>query len=286
MFRRQKTGSVLCPSCRQLVGVNDDECLNCGRKRPGMWGMTGALRPLLQGDGLVTFLAWACGAVYLATLAADPSGIQFEGLGLLAPSNASMQRFGASGVLPVFVFHRWWTLLSAGWLHFGILHFGLNLMSLLNLGPLTASAYGSARTVLIYVLSSVAGFAASSVGGLMFAGYGWPLAGGLWTMGASASVFGLIGAILYASKRRNNSWIRDQAVQWIVGGGLFGFAMPGIDNWAHLGGLAGGYLIGLILDPLEPERGDHTIWAVVALAVSLGAVIWSLVVPVPVVRYL
>lgn len=284
MFRRQKTGSVLCPSCRQLVGVNDEECLNCGRKRPGMWGMTGALRQLMQGDTLITFLIWACGAVYLATLAADPSGIQFEGLGLLAPSGVSALRFGATGTLPIFGLGRWWTPLSAGWLHFGLLHFAFNLFALRSLGPFTASIYGSARTVVIYVLSSVAGYLVTSAAGLAFGPDQWLLAGGQFTAGASASVFGLIGAILYSGRRTGSSSLRDQAVQWIVGGLIFGFMMPGIDNWAHLGGLAGGYLTGLILDPLKPERGDHTVLAVIALAASLGAVVASLLVPLP--RYL
>ena len=48
--------------------------------------------------------------------------------------------------------------------------------------------------------------------------------------------------------------------------------MPGIDNWAHLGGLGGGYLAAVWLDPLKPERGDHAVAAVVPLALSLARV--------------
>ena len=47
---------------------------------------------------------------------------------------------------------------------------------------------------------------------------------------------------------------------------LFGFIMPGIDNWAHLGGLAGGWLAAKVLDPLKPERGDHVLVALGCLA--------------------
>jgi hypothetical protein len=70
-------------------------------------------------------------------------------------------------------------------------------------------------------------------------------------------------------------------VQWIVGGLIFGFMLKGIDNWAHLGGLAGGYAVSIWLDPLKPERGDHAVMAVAALVLSLGSVIASLLIPLP-----
>lgn len=281
MFRRQKTGSILCPSCGQLVGVNDEECLNCGRKRPGLWGFTGPLRVLARGDAFVPFVMWACGAIYLATLAADPSGVSFSGLGILSPSTTSWLRFGAAGEAPVFLLGRWWTPLSAGWLHGGLVHIGFNLLSIRNLGPLVAHLYGGSRTILIYVVSSVCGFVVSSVAQYVFLGYSWPLGGGRLTLGASAAVFGLIGAVLHYGRRGGSNLIRDQAVQWIISGLVFGFLLPGIDNWAHLGGLAGGYLTSIWLDPLKPERGDHAVLAVIALALSLGAVALSLLVPLP-----
>ncbi|HET9316745.1 MAG TPA: rhomboid family intramembrane serine protease [Vicinamibacteria bacterium] len=281
MFRRQKTGSVLCPSCGQLVGVNDDECLNCGRKRPGMWGLTGPLRGLARGEAFVPFVMWACAAVYLASLAADPSGIRFDGLGILSPSPASMFRFGAAGYLPVFLLDRWWTPLSAGWLHAGLIHIGFNLLAVRNLGPLVSHLYGASRTILIYVISSACGFVASSIAQFVFLGRPWPLGGAGTTLGASAAVFGLIGAALHYGRRGGSSLIRDQAVQWIVSGLVFGFLVKGIDNWAHLGGLAGGYLVSIWLDPMKPERGDHAAMAVIALVLSLGSVLVSLLVPLP-----
>ena len=53
MLRRQRSGSILCPSCGKLVGVNDDVCLNCGRRRPGMWGLTSLVRGLGKDLGFV-----------------------------------------------------------------------------------------------------------------------------------------------------------------------------------------------------------------------------------------
>jgi membrane associated rhomboid family serine protease len=58
--------------------------------------------------------------------------------------------------------------------------------------------------------------------------------------------------------------------------GLFGFIMPGVDNYAHLGGFGGGYLSARLLDPLKPERIDHVVIAVVLLGASLLSVVVSL----------
>jgi rhomboid protease GluP len=131
------------------------------------------------------------------------------------------------------------------------------------------------------MVSSLSGFLVSSVAGYVLRDYPWPVSGGRWTMGASASVFGLIGAVLYYGRRAGSSPAREQAKQWIVSGLLFGFLLQGIDNWAHLGGLAGGYLASMWLDPLQEERGNHAVLAIVALALSLGSVILSLLVPLP-----
>jgi rhomboid protease GluP len=53
--------------------------------------------------------------------------------------------------------------------------------------------------------------------------------------------------------------------------------MPGIDNYAHIGGFAGGYLAGMMLDPLKPERINHILWAVICLVLSVLSVIVSVV---------
>jgi rhomboid protease GluP len=58
---------------------------------------------------------------------------------------------------------------------------------------------------------------------------------------------------------------------------LFGFIMPGVDNWAHLGGLAGGWATAKFLDPLKPERGDHVLVALGCLLLSLLSVGFSVV---------
>jgi rhomboid protease GluP len=63
--------------------------------------------------------------------------------------------------------------------------------------------------------------------------------------------------------------------------GLFGLIFPGVDNQAHLGGFIGGYVSGLLFDPLKPERIDHLVGAAVALLATLVAVVASVVTALP-----
>ena len=122
-----RPSSVLCPSCGTLVGVNDPQCLNCGRRYPGMFGFAHVLRGLGDDMGFTPLVMFACGALYLATLAVNPEAVGTSGLlSFLSPSVPSVFLFGASGAVPVFGAGRWWTVLSAGWLHGGILHIALD----------------------------------------------------------------------------------------------------------------------------------------------------------------
>src|SRR3954463_4435895 len=102
MFGRQRSGSILCPSCGKLVGVNDEVCLNCGRKRPGMWGLTSAVRGLGKDLGFVQAVIIGNAFLYVAMLVVDPSHIGRGSLfTMVSPSQESLLRFGASGAIPV-----------------------------------------------------------------------------------------------------------------------------------------------------------------------------------------
>jgi rhomboid protease GluP len=63
-----------------------------------------------------------------------------------------------------------------------------------------------------------------------------------------------------------------------------GFVIPGIDNWAHIGGFAGGYIGSRFLNPLLPEQGNHVLAAVLLLAISALAVVLSLLTGLPLIR--
>ncbi len=291
MFERQKTGSVVCPSCGKLVGVREKECPYCGRAQPGMFGLTKMFRDMGFDFSFSDMILWACGIVYLLSLMRDPSAL-FQGgiMRWLAPTDASYDLFGMTGVRQVLVQGRWWTLLSAGWLHGGLIHIGFNLYALRFLGPITAKLFGQGRFLIIYTVASAAGFALSvgvgwvflSVfrgGGCLVAILANTLGPGAvsGSLGASAGLTGLVGALLYYGRRGGSRALGQQAKTWIISILVFGILFPGVDNWAHLGGILGGYLMARVLDPLKPERTDHVIFGLICFAVSLGAVAFSVI---------
>jgi rhomboid protease GluP len=282
MFR-QKTGSVVCASCGSLVGVKDDKCYSCGRRNPGLWGFGPVLRRLGNDFGFTTVIVYGCAALYaLSLLLTVISGGNLLGgsiFGILGPNQFAYEATGASGAFPVFVQGHWWTLLSAGWLHAGALHILLNLMWVRQLGPAVGDLYGSARMVIIYTVASVTGFFLSSFLGA-YAQIPF-FSGGLYTLGASAPIFGLLGALVYYGRRGGSSLVGTQAMNYAISMFVFGLIVPGIDNAAHLGGFVGGYVAGRLLDPLKPERMDHFVIAALCLVATALSVAASLFLTVP-----
>ena len=274
MFKRQTSGSVVCVSCGYLVGVKDDRCYHCGRRNPGLFGFAPALRSLGHDLGFVPFVTGLCIVMYAITLISG--GISMGGglFNLLAPSGPSLFAFGASGALPVFGADRWWTFLSATWLHGSLLHIVFNVMWIRNLAPPVGELYGPGRMVIIYVMSGVAGFAVTSFAGYYLAFLPF-LQGARLTVGASGAIFGLLGALVYYGRRTGSSHVSGQARSLAMFMFLFGFIMPGIDNYAHAGGFVGGYLIGRLLDPLHPEQINHIAIAVALLVLSVLSIVLS-----------
>ena len=278
MFDRQTTGSVVCPSCGKLVGVQEQVCPYCGRQKPGFWGFSRSLQNLSQIIGFSELIIGACVVLYLLTLAIDPAGIQMRGmLSMLQPSTESMFLFGASGAVPVFSYGRWWTVLSASWLHGSLLHILFNMLWVRQLAPATARLYGPGRMMLIYLVGGAAGFILSSLAGAYLGFLPSFLRGASFTIGASAAIFGLLGALVFYGRRLGGSALGQQAWTWALVLFAFGFIMPGVDNFAHLGGFVGGYGMARWLDPRKQEKMDHVIAAVIGLVLSLGAVILSVI---------
>lgn len=268
MFLKRKTeGSVICASCGVLVGVNDDRCYSCGRRNPGLWGYAPALRSLGQDFGFVPLMTGATIVLYVLSLLLSRGNMTSF---TLSPAGEILFLLGASGATPVFDFGRWWTLLTAGWLHGNLLHIFFNVMWIRQLAPAIAEIYGPARMIIIYTLSGIAGFALSSVAGE----YLWwmPvyfLRGAQLTVGASAAIFGLLGAAVYYGRRSGSKAASQVGLQYAIFLGIFGLIFPGVDNYAHAGGFAGGYAASLILDPLKPERVDHMVIAGICLVATL-----------------
>ncbi len=279
MFGRRTTGSVVCPSCGSLVGVNDDRCYSCGRANPGLWGFAPALRRFGADLGFVPLVIGASSALYLLSLIVSGSELRvMDGLfSILSPSLRAMFLLGASGSVPVFVYGRWWTVLSATWLHGNLLHILFNMMWVRQLGPATVDVIGPARTIIIYTVSGVCGFLLSSIGGAALGGLPIPLLhGAQFTIGASASIFGLLGALVHYG-RTSSSLIRREAMSYAITLFIFGLIMPGVDNYAHAGGFAGGYLTSALLKPMTRERGDHLLIAIGCLALTFLAILVSVI---------
>ena len=282
MFKRRTTGSVVCPSCGSLVGVRDERCYDCGRANPGLWGFAPAIRRFGNEFGFRELVVGACVLLWAATLLMSGGG-GISGPGSLfsafSPSTQVLIVFGASGAFPVFVAGRWWTVLSAGWLHAGLLHVAMNMYWVWQMGPAITELFGSSRTVIIYTAGGIAGFTLSSIAGAYFPNIPFLRPAGL-TIGASAPVFGLIGA-LYHYGRTGSAVVKQMATSIMIQAVIFGLLVQGIDNYAHLGGFAGGYLMSAVLKPMTRERGDHMVIALVCLAATAASIVWSIISGLP-----
>lgn len=135
--------------------------------------------------------------------------------------------------------HEYWRLVASMFLHIGYVHLLVNGWALYQLGSLFEILLGSGRLLLVYFVSGIAGSLAS----VMFTRS--------LSAGASGAIFGLLGALIaFLLKRRGNltPQARSLLMQLLFWAGLnvfLGFSTPGIDNAAHLGGCAAGFLLGL-----------------------------------------
>jgi rhomboid protease GluP len=278
LLKRQREGSVICASCGVLVGVGDDRCYNCGRWNPGLWGYGPALRRLGNDLGFVPFVTGGTITLYVISLLLSRSDLSMG----LSPRIDILFALGASGAWPVVEYGRWWTVITAGWLHAGVLHILFNVLWIRQLAPAVADLYGPGRMIIICTISGIAGFVLSTLAGLYLSNMPiFFLRGGQITVGASAPIFGLFGALLYYGRRSGSRHIGQAGIQYALIAGIFGLIFPGVDNYAHAGGFAGGYLVSVLLDPLKPERIDHLAMAVVCLMMTLVALIVSLVTGLP-----
>jgi rhomboid protease GluP len=259
-----------------LVGVNDPTCYNCGRRNPGLWGFAPALRGLGNDLGFISIVTGGTIIMYVLSLVMSRDGTNIG----LTPSSGALMILGASGAVPVFQYGWWWTVLTAGWLHGGVLHIFFNVLWIRQLGPEIANLYGAGRMVIIYTIAGIAGFALSSVMGLLpIPFFGAPL-----TVGASASIFGFLGALVHYGRRTGSLHARQMGLQYALFMGIMGFVFSGVDNAAHLGGFTGGYLASLMLDPLKKERAVHVLIAIGCLALTLIAILATVLHALPYIR--
>jgi rhomboid protease GluP len=188
--------------------------------------------------------------------------IVFSGASPLDPDTHTLRRFGGTeGIYSLFV--QQWRLLSANFVHSGVLHIGMNMLGLWYLGELVESIFDRWVYILMYIVCGVLGMMAASWWNPMTV-----------TVGASGAIFGLGGALISALYFGKLPLVRESAqntlrILLIVTGFdlIYGFTSPNISNAAHIGGLAAGLALGAILAPtLTATPMKRQLWAVVVFA--------------------
>ena len=168
-----------------------------------------------------------------------------------------------------------WRLLTAMFLHAGLLHLALNAYALWLFGTLVEGTYGRWRFLAIYLVSGFLGGVASYA----FGGLDLPSLTSVG-VGASGAIVGLLGAFIAYNYRRRHHAIAWANLRWaftiILINVVFGLTFPGVDNRAHLGGLLAGMASGTLADGVGPPRSRPVVRALgfaglVALGVALAA---------------
>jgi rhomboid protease GluP len=271
MTRNQRR-SILCPNCKKLISADEPRCPHCGIARPGSRLKNNLFTRLFIGtDQIIKAIVFVNVGMYIISLLLGPwsSGFSLNPLSLLSPSNRSLLLLGATGTVPIDRLHRWWTLISANYLHVGLLHILFNLIALRQIAPLVIREFGPHRMVILYFLTGIIGFLVSYLAGVEL------------TIGASAAVCGLIGASLYYGKSRGGIYgqaIYRQIGAWALGIFIFGLLVPSINNWGHGGGMVAGAMLGFVLGYEEKrrERLLHRILAGLCVVATLLILLWAI----------
>jgi len=254
----------MCPNCRALVERNASVCPFCGEKlrSPRARSSSASAGRIL---GVIPIPSTATSAVAAVTIvlygiswymtATSASGQLNPASALGGISGEVLQRLGAKS-FAILYYGQWWRLVTAIFLHGGLLHIGLNLWCLFDLGPEVESLFSTAKFVVFYLVAGVAGFLLS----LWWSPFGM-------SVGASGSILGLIGILIGASFHHGylGKAYRGQLWRWVIYIAIFGLFFP-VDNAAHFGGLASGVLLGYVVPEGEAEtRASQNLWNVLAV---------------------
>jgi len=252
---RQTQGSLVCPQCGKLIGINEPTCPFCGAWRPGLYGWAPVIQRIVGRHlDLISLIVTTCIALYVVALLLQPEAItQPRGmLSLLSPGTRALYQLGMTGGI-AWQLGWWWTLFTAIYLHGGVLHILFNVMWIRNLGPAVTDVFGPGRAFVLFNVAGAFGFLVSNV------------MSNAPTIGASGSIFGLLAALIVYGRRRGSSMMSQQLWQWAIVLFVFGFIMPGINNWAHAGGFVGGWLGAYAMGFIDEQR-ESTSMLMLALA--------------------
>ena len=256
----------MCPSCRALIERNASVCPLCGahvraprargsgtpgRVMGGVIPVPGAANTIIVLFTIVIYaLSW-----FLTQKAAAATMQSAPGLGGI--STGVLVRLGAK--CPLIFAGQWWRLVTAVFLHAGIIHIGFNLWCLIDVGPMVESLFSSSKYVVMYLFTGVFGYAVSL----------WWAPMGI-SIGASGAIMGLIGILIGASFHHGvlGKDMRRQLWRWVIYIFIFGLLpMFAVDNAAHFGGFISGLVLGYLVPEGEPQtRTDENLWSALAMA--------------------
>jgi membrane associated rhomboid family serine protease len=196
---------------------------------------------LSQSPRFVTNILIAINVIIYLVLALLSQNLNID-QNLLVQAGAQFNQLVAQGQV--------WRIFTAMFLHFSILHIGLNMLSLFFIGTAVEVFYGKWRYLVIYLASGI-------VGGIVTYVTSAPATLAAGASGAIFGVFGALGVFYLLNRRSMGAYGQGAIMNWVFWLGLnlvFGFSTPGIGIWDHIGGLVAGMVIGYLLLPRTSRR--------------------------------
>ena len=272
----QQPRPQICPACGALVGISATKCHECGTSlrfslaalSKQFAGLFGEQETPVTSAMLVANILMLGISLVLTMQAGEAGGLHT----LFSMSSDASYRLGASHPYGIFYKHEWWRLVTAMFLHGGLLHIGFNMMALMQFGPALEELYGSGRYLFLYVFTGAFGFFVSALTGH-------------FSLGASGALLGLIGAMLAVTSKRGGSFMRElrtRLISSVVILFVLGYMhFLAIDNAAHMGGCAAGFVIGKIFVDRQPmnSREKQVAYALgwlagIAVIASFALMLW------------
>jgi membrane associated rhomboid family serine protease len=264
-----------CPHCRGWIPAVATMCAQCGSSKLDAAPAPRApeVPPAMRGVSVTTVLIWANVAFLVFSLLVQwrlkPGGNALQYL-LPGPSGKAL---AIAGLYDHHLVARgqWWRVVTATFLHAGLLHIGFNMYALHQLGPITEHLIGKARFLVVYVVCAICSTLAISIWFVHVQGDPGPHR----MVGASGAVFGILGVLITFLRRKGNLMGRAVARSLAINAVILiaiGIWVPMISNTGHMGGLLPGLVFGMVLsgsfaDRLDPAAARR--WGILALLAAL-----------------
>jgi rhomboid protease GluP len=249
----------MCPQCRAFITTKDRICPYCNepvapraidRRNPSP--ILGGLIP--QARFLTVMISTINVGMYLITVVYSMNA--GNGNALMDLDGRTLVMFGAK-FGPAIQLGQWWRLVTAGYLHGGLIHILMNSWVLLSVGAQVEELYGAGRMFVFYTVTTIGGY---------YLSYLWsPMTP---SVGASAGIMGLIGVMIAWGTTHRSAIadaVRGQYIMWVIFMLVIGLLPGNVDNAAHVGGLASGFGIAYLAGTQRYEGSPvEKLWKVAA----------------------